>query len=140
MHGGYCTGYIRAIEPNAKNGIDVRVTVTHSDKQGGHSVFFNFYGQKCTDFRGANNKPPKFKVGDFISAKWEEIEKQKFNRETGRPEGWVKYKENIEFCLEISASGAAPAAKAAAKQVNATAPRNQQPAPVNQMGDDDEEW
>lgn len=87
------TGEVKSMEPNDKGGLNIRVRSIHGDGKGSNLEFFDVYG----NYAKALKEKGVIAVGDVVSVTYEEKQVQKVDSQTGKPDKWVTYKDNVNF-------------------------------------------
>lgn len=86
------TGEVKAMEPNDKGGLTIKVRNVHGDGKGSNLEFFDVYGNYATTLK----EKSVIAVGDVVSVIYEEKKVQKLD-ESGKPDKWATHKEGIAF-------------------------------------------
>lgn len=87
------TGEVKTLTPNEKGGLSIRVRNVHGDGKGSNLEFFDVYGK----YAEAIKEKKIVLVGDIVSVEYEEKQVQRLDPQTGKPDGWATYKEDIHF-------------------------------------------
>ena len=86
-------GEVKLVQQNDKGGLSIGVRSVHGDGKAANLEFFDVYGKYVEVLKDKG----VIKVGDFVVVSYEEKTVQKVDPQTGKPDKWATYKENVHF-------------------------------------------